>query len=52
VIPFLDYQITENHTLQLAYSYSLEEDRNLSEDRERERNRVWIAVNFRFPRRW
>ena len=52
VIPFLNYQITENHTLQLAYSYSLEEDRNLSEDRESERNRVWIALNFGFPRRW
>ena len=52
VIPFLDYQITENHTLQLAYSYSREEDRNLTEDRERERHRVWIALNFKFPRRW
>ena len=52
VIPFLDYQITENHTLQLAYSYSREEDRNLTEDRERERNRVWIALNFGLPRKW
>ena len=52
VIPALNYQITENHTLQLAYSYSREADRNLMEDRERERHRVWIALNFRFPRKW
>ena len=52
VIPSLDYQITENHTLELAYVYSRAEDRNLTEDRERERNRVWIALDFRFPRKW
>jgi len=52
VIPSLNYQITENHTLELAYVYSREEDRNLAEDRERERNRVWIALNFTFPRKW
>jgi hypothetical protein len=51
VIPSLDYQITEDHTLQLAYVYSREEDKTLTADPERERNRVWIALNFRFPRR-
>ena len=50
--PSLYYQITENHSLNLAYSYSQEYDKMLTTDREAERNRVWISLNFRFPKKW
>ena len=51
LIPSLYYKLTESHSLQLAYSYSQEYDKTLTKDREAERNRVWISLNFRFPRK-
>jgi hypothetical protein len=49
LIPSLNYKITENHSLQLAYSYSRSYDNTLESNREAERNRVWIALDLRFP---
>lgn len=51
VIPFLNYQLTENHSLKLAYSYA-EDDDEQSPDRRANRSRVWIALNFNMPKKW
>jgi hypothetical protein len=49
--PSLLYMITENHTVELAYSYSQQYNSNLPspDDRSYDRNRVWIFFNFNFP---
>ncbi|MCG2778744.1 MAG: hypothetical protein L6406_23965, partial [Desulfobacterales bacterium] len=52
VTPSLTYQLTENHSLQLSYSYQQEYDNNLEDDRRSDRNRVWLSVNFNFPQKW
>ena len=49
VRPYLKYQITENHDLELSYSYQWEDDRTLQVDSIRDRNRIWLSVNFRWP---
>jgi opacity protein-like surface antigen len=52
VTPSLSYKLTENHSLRLAYSYSQSDDKNLEDDPRRDRNRVWLSLNFRFPGTW
>jgi len=50
ITPSLYYEITENHYLELAYSYSNENNDN--EPSERDRNRVWLNITFTFPKKW
>ena len=52
ISPSLFYNITQNHSLELAYSYANEFDKELTNDRERDRNMVWLALNFNFPQKW
>ena len=52
VTPSLSYRLTEKHSLQLSYSYQQEYDKNLEDDRWRDRNRVWLSLNFNFPKKW
>ncbi len=52
VSPSLNYKITETHSLQLAYRYEKSEQKELANNRDRDRNRVWLALKFRFPRKW
>lgn len=52
VTPSLNYMITKNHSLSLAYSYSNEFDKKLTDDRELDRNKVWLTLNFNFPQKW
>jgi len=52
VTPSLTYRLTEKHFLKLSYSYQQEYDKNIEDDRRRERNRVWLSLNFRFPKKW
>ena len=52
VTPSLTYRLTENHSLQLSYSYQQEYDNNLEDDRRNDRNRVWLSLNFNFPKKW
>lgn len=49
VIPSLRYQMTEDHAVRLAYSYTIDYDRSLEDDRDRHRNRVWVMFEFGFP---
>jgi opacity protein-like surface antigen len=51
VEPSLTYQLTENHSLQLSYSYQQEYDKNLEDDRRSDRNMVWLSLIFNFPRK-
>ena len=52
VTPSLNYMITENHSLVLAYIYSNEHDKMLTNDQDRDRNMVWLTLNFNFPQKW
>jgi len=52
VTPSLDYRLTENHYLRLSYSYQHQYDRNIEDDPRIARNRVWLSLNFNFPRKW
>jgi hypothetical protein len=52
IIPSLKYLLTENHSVSLAYNYTIEHNRNLETDRDKERNRVWIIFEFGFPDKW
>lgn len=52
VIPSLNYKITENYSLNLAYRYSQSDDKTRSSDPRVDRNRVWLELRFRFPEKW
>jgi len=52
VTPSLSYSLTENHSLRLSYSYQQQYDRNIEDDPRRARNRVWLSLNFNFPKKW
>jgi len=52
VTPSLNYYFTENHYLSLSYSYQQEYDRNVEDDPRIARNRIWLSVNFNFPKKW
>jgi len=52
VTPSLNYYFTENHYLSLSYSYQQQYDRNIENDPRIARNRVWLSVNFNFPKKW
>ena len=52
VTPSLNYMITENHSLALAYIYSNEHDKMLTNDQDKDRNMVWLTLNFNFPQKW
>ncbi|HDS15871.1 MAG TPA: hypothetical protein ENN66_04520 [Proteobacteria bacterium] len=48
--PDLSWQLTEKHSLQLHYLYAATTDKTLSDNRSYDRNRVWLALVFNFPR--
>lgn len=52
VVPSLSYRITEEHTVTVGYGFTRYEDRNLNADSEVDRNRVWLSLDFRFPKKW
>lgn len=52
VEPWIQYNLTENHTLGLHYDYSEEYDDALDSNRTASRSRVWLTLNFRFPQKW
>jgi hypothetical protein len=51
IIPSLRYLLTENHSLILSYNYTIDHDRSLDENRDKERNRLWVMLEFGFPYR-
>jgi hypothetical protein len=50
--PSLYFLITENHTLDLVYSYQNEEELDEPGNPVTQRNRAWLALTFRFPKKW
>lgn len=52
IIPTLRYLLTENHSVRLAYNYTIDHDRTLDSDRDKQRNRIWIMFDFGFPGKW
>jgi len=52
VTPSLNYYLTENHYLSLSYSYQQQYNRNIENDPRVARNRVWLSLNFNFPKKW
>jgi len=52
IYPSLIYLLTENHSVILAYNYTIDHDRSLDDNRDTERNRVWINFEFGFPQKW
>ena len=49
--PFVRYDITESHFLDLSYNYQWEDDKTVPEDSIRERNRIWLSLVFQWPRK-
>lgn len=52
VSPSLSYRLTENHRLAAGYGYDYHHDNAVEENAGYDRNRVWVAVTYRFPKRW
>ena len=50
--PYLQYNLTQDHLLRVQYTYSNHNDKTGSGDVSRDRNRVWVTLDLRFPRRW
>ncbi|MBN2808410.1 MAG: outer membrane beta-barrel protein [Deltaproteobacteria bacterium] len=48
--PRISYQLLKNHQLQLHYLYAHTTDKTLTENDSYERNRVWLALVFNFPK--
>jgi len=47
--PSMRYMMTENSSLLVNYTYSLEYDEDKAPNERAERNRVWLGVAFNFP---
>jgi hypothetical protein len=52
IIPSLNYLLTENHSISLAYGYTIDYDRAVDEDQDTQRNRIWLVFEFAFPQKW
>ncbi|MEA3348499.1 MAG: hypothetical protein U9Q39_05485 [Pseudomonadota bacterium] len=48
--PYISYRLMENHHLQLHYRYARTKDKTLAENDSYDRNRVWLALVFNFPK--
>jgi len=48
----LNYKLTETYSLSVAYNYSYHKDKTVSENQGYDRNRVWLHLLCRFPKKW
>ena len=48
----LTYRLTETYSLSAAYGYSYHKDKTVSENQGYDRNRVWLNLLCRFPKKW
>ena len=48
--PYISYRLMENYHLQLHYRYARTKDKTLAENDSYDRNRVWLALVFNFPK--
>lgn len=47
--PSFKYLLTENHSIALEYSYTIDYDRVNESNPDTQRNRVWVVFEFAFP---
>jgi len=52
ISPSLNYRITDNYSLIVAYKYSQAYDKARSTNPRADRNKVWLELRFRFPEKW
>ena len=52
ISPWLDYSLTEKHSLRLTYRYSLEYDETQTSDKTVDRSQITLAVVFKFPNKF
>jgi hypothetical protein len=50
--PSLNYRLTERHWLRMAYSYAHHYDKTAPDNEKYDRHRVWVLLDFRFPKDW
>ena len=48
--PHLSYRLMKNHYLQLHYRYARTKDKTLKDNDSYDRNRIWLALVFNFPK--
>ena len=48
--PHISYRLMKNHHLQLHYRYARTKDKTLKKNDTYDRNRVWLALVFNFPK--
>ena len=52
VAPSVHYKLTETYTLSAAYNYSYQKDKTVAANQGYDRNRVWLNLQCRFPKKW
>jgi hypothetical protein len=50
--PALYYMLTEEHSLDVSYSYQNQVELDEPGNPETQRNRVWVGLNLKFPKKW
>ncbi|MHC4215094.1 MAG: hypothetical protein ACYSWP_17170, partial [Planctomycetota bacterium] len=50
--PSFYYQLTENHGLQLVYNYENQKEFDEPGNPVTQRNRAWLGLTLRFPKKW
>jgi hypothetical protein len=50
--PSLNYKLTERAVLSCAYQYAHDHDGQLSQDKDAQRNRIWLLLTMTFPKEW
>jgi hypothetical protein len=52
VRPSAYYLLTENHSIDLVYTYQREKELDTQGDPVTQRNRVWLGLTLKFPKTW
>jgi hypothetical protein len=52
LIPAIYYRLTENHLLELTYSYRNQRELDEPGNPVTQRNQVWLGLVFNFPQKW
>lgn len=52
LVTSLRYKLTETYSLSAAYNYSYHKDKTVAENQGYDRNRVWLNLLCRFPKKW
>jgi hypothetical protein len=50
--PLIYYMLTENHSIDLGYTYQRKTELDQPGDPVTQRNRAWLGLTLRFPKKW